>query len=203
MVRTHGTRSSEARASASCSVKKVPLISSRMIACRCAGLVRMREPSMRTARIANIGWRTIHAMPPHVSKASASAVSASETILSCRGLSHMRAPQDVDAKLRKREPRLSRRHGHEAMARHAGRCVDFEERPSTIALKDEVEPSPATAPHEAKRVQGLRLDGRFGFGWQTAGTKVLGLIGKVFVVVIVVALWRLDSNQRQRPFIDD
>src|SRR5215831_9446467 len=200
---TQGTFCRDTRASSSRIVKNVPRSSSRMTALMCAGLVRTSDPSTTTRRIANTGCRTAQAIPPQSSIATAATTRASAIALSLRGSSHMGALQYLQAKVGKRHSRLLRRHRHQAVTCHAGRGVHLEELPPSVGLQDEIEPTPATASDQLERVDRLRLDRLLGRCGQAARAVVARLVGEILVVVIVVALRRLDADQWQCTVVEN
>ena len=69
----------------------------------------------------------------------------------CFTSSHMRASQDLDAQVGKRHPRLPRRHRHQAVAGHARRRVDLEQRKAAVGAQDQVEPAPPAAADDIER----------------------------------------------------
>src|SRR5439155_18005208 len=194
---------SEARASGRRSVKNVPRNSSRMTAWMCAGFARTSRPSMTTWRSANTGWRTAHATAPHANIATAASRTTRASPFNWRGLSHMRASQDLDAKIGERDPRLFRRHRDEAVPGHSRRRVHFEELPRPVGAENQVEPAPARSADEQEGLQRLRLNRALRRVGDAARAVVARLVGKILVVVIVIALWRLDPDQRQRAIIED
>src|SRR5207244_8006313 len=122
----------------------------------------------------------------------------SAATLSCRGLSHMCASQDLYAKLGKGNADFLRRHRHQAVAGHARRSVHFEERPGTIVPEDQVDTTPAGAADDVECPERLSADRVLGRLGQSARTVIARLVRKIFVVIMVVALRRLDANKRQR-----
>src|SRR5258708_1760443 len=96
--------------------------------------------------------------------------------LSCRGLSHMRASQDRNAELRERHPCLPGSDRNKAVARHTRRRVHLQELPRDLAFDTVVYPGRA---------------------------QIAGRVGEVLVVVVVVAVRRLDANERQYTVAED
>src|SRR6185437_5651099 len=78
--------------------------------------------------------------------------------LSAFASSHMRASQDLDAKVGVRRAHRLGRHRHEAVPGHPRRRVDLEERPRAVGAEDEVEPAPARAADDVEGREGLRAD---------------------------------------------
>ena len=87
---------------------------------------------MTTWRNANTGCRTAQATAPQASSAAAASVTDQARMLSSRGLSHMGASQDLDAKVGEGHAVGLRRHRHQAVPGHAGRGIDLEELPRAV-----------------------------------------------------------------------
>src|SRR5438093_11938667 len=105
-------------------------------------------------------------------------------MLSCRGLPHMRASQDLDAKVGKGNTGVLRRHRDQAMAGHARGSVDFKERPGTVVLEDQVEATPAGPTDDVECLERLGADRVLGRLGQSARAVVARLIRKILVVII-------------------
>ncbi len=86
---------------------------------------------------------------------------------------------------------------------HPRRRVHLEELPRPVGAENQVEPAPAGGADEQERLQGLRLNRALGRVGDAARAVVARLVGKILVVVIVIALRRLDPGQRQRAIIED
>ena len=90
------------------------------------------------------------------------------------------------------------RHGHQRVAGHARRGIDFEQEGHLVAgAQHDVDAAPAPAAQGAVGVQHLLLDGVLHLLGQAAGAGVLHGIAEVFVLVVIVALRRHDAHQRQ------
>src|SRR5690348_3163365 len=202
-VFTQGTRCSESRASGSRRVKNVPRSSSRTTAARCAALARRSSPSITTCRSANAGCRTAQAAAPHADSPSAASAKASASTFNWRGLSHMRASEDFDAKIGKADARLFRRHRHQAVAGHPGRSVHLEELPRPVGTKDEIESTPAARAYQPESLQRFRLDRTLHRPFDPARTEVPRFVGEILVVIVVIALRRLDADERQGAIAED
>src|SRR6478609_5367397 len=102
----------------------------------------------------------------------------------CRASSHMRASQDLDAKVREADAGLLRGHRHEAVRRHAGRRVHFEERERAVRAKDQVESSPAAAADNGKRVERALADLFLQRLWKSTRAEIPRVVGEIFVVIV-------------------
>src|SRR5512144_1390163 len=118
-------------------------------------------------------------------------ISVTAIAFSWRASSHMRTLQDLDAKVSERRPGLPRRHRHEAVPRHPGRRVHFEERIRAVVAKDQVEATPAAAADDIERGERPRANLALLRVRYAARTEVFRVVREVLVVVVVVALRRL------------
>src|SRR5262249_46766786 len=154
-------------------------------------------------RMANAGWRTAQAIPPQSSIAAATTTRRSATALSLRGSSHMGASQYLQAQVGEGQSGLLRRHRDQAVSGHPRRGIHLQELPAAVGLQDEIEPTPAAAADQREGFKRLRLDCLLGRFRQAAGAVVASLVGEILVVVVVVALRRLDANERQCTVVED
>src|SRR6478672_8152077 len=130
-------------------------------------------------------------------------ISVTAMAFSWRASSHMRTLQYLDTEVGERRTGLTRRHRHEAVPRHSRRRVHFEERIRAVLSEDQVEPAPAAAADDVERGERLRANlALLGVRYATR-TEVLRVVREILVVVVVVALRRLDADQRQRAAVDD
>src|SRR6185312_9276882 len=200
---TQGTSRSAARAASKSRVKNVPCNSLRSTASTWAALARARGAVTTTSRKAKIGSRTARRTAPARSATIASAASVIAAALSAFASSHMRASQDLDAKVGVRRAHRLGRHRHEAVPGHPRRRVDLEERPRAVGAEDEVEPAPARAADDVEGREGLRADRALHCVGEPARAVVARVVGEILVLVVVIALRRDDADQRQRAAADD
>src|SRR4029450_7161698 len=104
-------------------------------------------------RNANAGCRKSQAKAPKTSAPIASSARLAAMAFNCLGSSHMRAPQDRETQIGKRNARLLRCHRHQRMSGHSGRRVDFEKRIRAVGAQDDVEASPAASAADDTRGQ--------------------------------------------------
>src|SRR5690349_10290060 len=195
--RTHGNRSKAARAAPRFTVKNPPRTSLRTTSSTCSRVTCWSSPAMRTSRNANCGSRAAYTAAVATTSSAASANSASAAVFRSAGLSHMRRLQDPYHQLLERYAASTGSHRHQAMARHARKRVDFEQPWLLLRVEHDVDAPPAAAPDRAERSQRQRLQFLLFFCRQPAGAMVFRVVGKVLVLVVVVALGRLDADQRQ------
>ena len=90
------------------------------------------------------------------------------------------------------------RHGHQGMSCHAGRGVDFEQIGlARLGINHHIHAAPSFAAQHLIGFDHMRLDGFFFGFWQTRWHQVLGVVGEVFVLIVVVASWCHDANHWQ------
>src|SRR5689334_9841098 len=148
-----------------------------------------------TRWIANAGRAAVHrtatvASAAHATSATAAAMRLS-SLASCQTLCHTagplfrfacRKPQDREAQIGEWQAGFLRGHRHEAVSRHARRCVELEEREGAVAAQHDVRAPPAAAPQHAERAQRLGLDARLDVRVDAGRAVVLGVVGEVLVL---------------------
>src|SRR5438132_4163784 len=210
-VRTHGTLPSASRAEARSTVKNVPRNPCWITDAMYPESARAMEPVTTTRWIANAGRAAIHLIATVATAQNAAQASVPAMRLrsgaSCQALCHMPRSagplerceaQNRDTQVGERQSRLLRRHRHQAVAGHAGRCVQLEEREAAVGAQHQVGAAPAAAAEHAECAQRLGTDPGFEIGVDPRRTVVLRVVGEILVLVVVVALWGFDPHERQR-----
>ena len=180
-------------------MKNVPLSSSRTTASTCAGFVRASGPRMTTCCSANIGWRTAQSVPAQDEhRQRRDRDRDGNRIQLARVIPHARLAGCRRKARRTYRPACLAAIGTRLWPVMPGDVLTSRNvhRPSGLRIRSS-RPQPEQ-PMMRNAVERLRLDRSFDRGIDSRRAEVLGVVRKILVVIVVVAVRRFDADQRQR-----
>src|SRR5687767_8749041 len=200
--RTQPTRSRRPRTAPRSAAKKLPPTPSSALVTS-SWLTRCSSPRTTTSLTGTSGERSSSCSAIVASSSPASANSTLALRWRSLGLSHICALEYSNAEVLITNAVGPSSDGHQAVAGHAGRGVHFEQPGIAFRVQHQVDASPAAATQHLESLEAQRRQLRFLRRGQAAGADVLRVVGEVLVLVVVVALRRLDADERQRSVVQD